>query len=112
VHCQPPAGAPIQAGDDGSFRIEPSDDPPVPHVRRYATGGWLRTVALDSGADDCQWPTARCQFVSLTTFRTRGLSGCWPWTCVGNLLCCRTLRHERLTVVCDELFKADGGTSG
>ena len=28
-------------------------------MRRYATGGWLRTVALDSGADDCQWHRVR-----------------------------------------------------
>jgi phage tail-like protein len=59
VCCRPPAGDPIQVGDDGSFRIEPSDDPPVPDVQRYATGGWLRTIALDSGIDGCQWHRVR-----------------------------------------------------
>jgi phage tail-like protein len=59
LRCQPPAGARIEAGDDDSFMIDPSDDPPVPPARRYATGGWLRTVALDSGVDDCQWHRVR-----------------------------------------------------
>jgi len=59
VHCQPLASAAIQAGDDGSFRVEPSDDPPVPAVQRYAAGGWLRTAALDSGVDGCRWHRVR-----------------------------------------------------
>lgn len=59
VHCELPAGARIEAGDDGSFRIDPSDDPPVPHARPYVTDGWLRTVALDSGIDGCRWHRVR-----------------------------------------------------
>lgn len=59
VHCELPAGARIEAGDDGSFRIDPSDDPPVPRVRRYVTGGWLRTAALDSGIEGCRWHRVR-----------------------------------------------------
>ena len=35
-----------------------------------------------------------------------------PSTRLGDLLCCRTFRHEGLTVVRDEVFKADGGVSG
>jgi phage tail-like protein len=62
IHCQPPSGVRIQVGDDGSFRIEPGDDPPdpqVPDARRYAMAGWLRTIALDSGVDDCAWHRVR-----------------------------------------------------
>ena len=44
--------------------------------------------------------------------RIRRLSGLLAVDEAGNLLCCRTFRHEGLTVVRDEFFKADGGVSG
>jgi phage tail-like protein len=62
IHCQPPPGVRIQVGDDGSFRIEPGDDPAepqVPDARRYAVTGSLRTMALDSGVDGCPWHRVR-----------------------------------------------------
>jgi phage tail-like protein len=53
--CPPRAGLRIEAGDDESWRIDPSDDPDVQPVRRYVQRGQLRTVALDSGVEDCTW---------------------------------------------------------
>jgi phage tail-like protein len=59
LRCPAPAGARIETADDGSFRVDPSDDPPVAPPRRYATVGRLRTVALDSGIDGCRWHRVR-----------------------------------------------------
>ena len=57
--CSPPPGFAIQAGDDETWRVEPSDDPEVPAARRYAARGRLRTMALDSGVEDCEWHRVR-----------------------------------------------------
>ena len=46
------------------------------------------------------------------TVRIRRLSGLLAVDEAGILLCCRTFRHEGLTVVRDELLKADVGVSG
>jgi phage tail-like protein len=57
--CPPPLGLRIEAGDDEIWRIDPSDDPEVQPVRRYVERGRLRTVALDSGVEDCTWHRVR-----------------------------------------------------
>src|SRR5205823_1630409 len=59
LSCAPPAGVRIEVGHDETWRVEPSDDPPVPPVRRYAERGRLRTLALDSGVEDCEWHRVR-----------------------------------------------------
>jgi phage tail-like protein len=58
LRCGRPA-APIEVGDDESWRLEPGDDPPVPPARRYTERGELRTLALDSGLEDCRWHRVR-----------------------------------------------------
>ena len=59
LRCSPPSGFRVEAGDDGTWRVDPSDDPKVQPVRRYAKHGQLRTLALDSGVDDCEWHRIR-----------------------------------------------------
>jgi phage tail-like protein len=59
LRCSPPPGFRIEAGDDETWRLEPGDDPEVPPVRRYGERGRLQTLALDSGADDCEWHRVR-----------------------------------------------------
>jgi phage tail-like protein len=58
LRCGQPA-APIEVGDDETWRLEPGDDPPVPAATRYSQRGELRTLALDSGLEDCRWHRVR-----------------------------------------------------
>jgi phage tail-like protein len=57
--CSPPPGFTIEAGDGDAWRVEPSDDPELPPPRRYRDQGRLRTIALDSEVDDCEWHRVR-----------------------------------------------------
>jgi phage tail-like protein len=59
LRCSPLSGFRVEAGDDGTPWIDPSDDPEIQPARRYARHGQLRTVALDSGVDDCEWHRIR-----------------------------------------------------
>jgi len=55
----PRSGPRVEVADDETWRVDPSGDPPLRPARRYAEFGRLRTLALDSGVEDCVWHRIR-----------------------------------------------------